>query len=564
MAERLGEDVAEAMRDLGGSALAVIEGPLMAGMAEVGDLFGSGKMFLPQVLKAARVMKEAVSVLQPHLEKTKSAESALAGRGTVVLATVKGDVHDIGKNIVGVVLGCNGLRVVDLGTMVLPDTIADAAQREKADIIGVSGLITPSLDEMANLARLLVKRGIETPLLIGGATTSAVHTAVKLATIRKKVYHVADASRVVGVVGSLLDSDEMNRDEFEKENARAQTALREQFWATSRAVRLVPIEEARRRGMKLGWTELKLVQPKRPGITVIRDYDMRRLAAHIDWKMFFGMYRILGSGSSRFFPKVLEDEKVGSAARRLYRDAQAMLAQIISSKSLRAQGVVGIFPANGSGDDITVWADETRTQCTATIHCLRQQVDKGTAVSEPYYCMSDFVAPAPFRDWVGVWALTSGIGLDVLVDQYRQAGQVDQQVMAEALAMRLAESLSECVHEDIRRTIWGFEDPATPVGRVADPDAIRPAFGYPSLPDHSIKSVAWQLLGAEERAGIKLTDSMAMVPVTSTSGLVFGAASQAKYFAIARINKDQLVDYAERRHVPLEEVKKHLATLFVE
>eukprot|EP00727_Mastigamoeba_balamuthi_P005229 m51a1_g14704 putative methionine synthase (1220) ;mRNA; r:131738-137219 len=543
----LAGDIEETLKE-GRTALSLIEGPLMAGMTEVGEQFGAGKMFLPQVLKAARVMREAVNVLSPLLKNSSGQSSS---RGKMVFATVKGDVHDIGKNICGIALSCNGIDVVDIGTMCPAETIADAIEREHAELVGVSGLITPSLDEMAIFLRELERRRITIPVLVGGATTSHLHTALKLAPLYSgPVIHTSDASRIVVICLMLLDPE--TREDYVREYRKGQEETREHYYATNKNLRLLSLAEARKRAPKYAWAQYAAPVPSKLGVTVFDDYPMDRLISRIDWNSFFALYRVLGSGKTRMYPRIFEDEAVGKVAKGLFSEAQQMLKEIVEKKQLTARGVVGIFPANSINEDVELYEDDTREKVLCTLPFLRQQIDKPNA--EPNYSASDFVAPKGTRDYVALWALTSGIGLEGMVAQYKAEGKVDQQIMIEALAMRLAEAFAECAQEDVRQIIAGqtIDTPAA--------DRIRHAIGYPSMPDHSLKQTLWKLIDPKARAGIELTDSHVMRPVTSVSGIEF-AAPHAKYFAIGRIGQDQLESYAARQGLSVEQVSKELASV---
>jgi 5-methyltetrahydrofolate--homocysteine methyltransferase len=544
------EDAEEARQKLG-RPLLVIEGPLMAGMGVVGDLFGAGKMFLPQVVKSARVMKKAVAWLTPFMEAEKAALAAsgkeYTAQGKVVLATVKGDVHDIGKNIVGVVLECNSYQVIDLGVMVSCDKILDAAARENADVVGLSGLITPSLDEMAHVAREMERRGMRQPLLIGGATTSKAHTAVKIAPHRKDpVIHVLDASRAVPVVSSLL-SDEQ-RPGFLTKLAEDQEKLR--AYHSGAAATLVPISSARENGMKLSFESV--TQPDFIGTCVIEEMPLADLVPYIDWTPFFHTWELRG-----VYPAILDNETYGEQARKLLADAREMLDKIVREERLQARGIYGFFPANRVGDDLVLWKDETRTEELTRLFCLRQQVQKEDA-TQPYRSLSDFVAPTG-ADYVGAFAVTTGHGLDELVAQFKAENDDYSAIMAEAIADRLAEAFAEWLHER-SRCDWGFgqtENLSKEQLIAEEYRGIRPAPGYPANPDHTEKRTLWSLLAVEETVGIKLTESCAMWPGSSVSGLYFGHP-EARYFAVGKLGKDQVVDYAARKGMTVAEAERWL------
>ncbi len=544
------EDTEEA-RLAAARPLDVIEGPLMAGMNIVGDRFGSGRMFLPQVVKSARVMKKAVAVLIPYLE----AERAGTGKraGTIVMATVKGDVHDIGKNIVGVVLGCNDYEVIDLGVMVPAARILEKAREVNADIIGLSGLITPSLDEMAHVAALMEREGMTTPLLIGGATTSRVHTAVKIApAYSQPVVHVADASRAVGVAGALVDRGAREafaagiREEYE-------TVRRERAERDTRERRL-SIAEARANRPVVDWS----APPPRPtflGVRTFEDYPLAELVERIDWTPFFTTWELRGA-----YPAIFDDPRVGATARDLHRDALALLDRIVGERLFRASAVVGFWPANAMpDDDIVLWTDETRTTEAARIHALRQQMAKPDG--RPNVSVADFVGPVGVADYVGAFAVTAGHGVDELAREFEAAHDDYSSILAKALGDRLAEAFAERLHERVRRELWGY----APDEALANEDlireryqGIRPAPGYPATPDHLTKGTLFGLLDAEGRAGIELTESMAMLPASSVSGIYLWHP-ESHYFGIGRMGRDQLGDYARRAGIPVEEAERWLA-----
>jgi len=542
-------DTAEALEKYG-KPLTVIEGPLMDGMSIVGDLFGAGKMFLPQVVKSARVMKKSVAYLTPFMEAEKLAMAArgeaVKAQGKVLLATVKGDVHDIGKNIVGVVLACNNYEVTDIGVMVACDKILAKAAEIGADIIGLSGLITPSLDEMAHVAREMKRLGMKQPLLIGGATTSKAHTAVKIAPhFDGSVVHVLDASRAVPVVSSLLSTD--GRADFIAKNAIDQEALRQHH--AGNAAALVSIEEARLKAPKLEFSDLP--QPAFTGVRVLEDFPLAELRRFIDWTPFFHTWELRG-----VYPKILDHEKYGEQARKIFADANLMLDRFIASKSLTARGVYGFFPANRISDDIIIWTDETRTKERTRLHHLRQQVAKDNA--DPYRCLADFVA-GNGSDHVAAFAVTSGIGLDELVKEFKAEHDDYNAIMAEAVADRLAEAFAECLHKRVRDD-WGYgqgeqlsaEDLIHEKYR-----GIRPAPGYPACPDHTEKRTLWQLLDVEAKTGIKLTENFAMWPGSSVSGFYF-SHPESRYFAVGKLGADQVADYAKRKGMPLAEAERWL------
>ncbi|MGD9571955.1 MAG: methionine synthase [Thermoleophilia bacterium] len=536
------------------SPLEVIEGPLMAGMAVVGDLFGAGKMFLPQVVKSARVMKRAVAHLEPFMEEERERARA-AGRdvdaqGTIVMATVKGDVHDIGKNIVGVVLGCNNYRVVDLGVMVPADRILDAAVEERADLIGLSGLITPSLDEMVSVAAEMERRGMDLPLLIGGATTSKQHTAVKIApAYSESVTHVLDASRAVGVVSRLLDAEE--RSVFEAATREDQEKLRDQY-ATRRARPIHPYAEAVRRAPAIEWRAEDVPAPAFTGRRVLEDVPLAEIVPFIDWQFFFHAWELKGK-----FPDILDDPRHGEAARDLYAAAQAMLETLVTGGRLRAKGVYGFWPAASDGDDIVLFEDEGRATELMRFPMLRQQRVK--ADDKPQYSLADFVAPLStgLPDHVGAFAVTAGLGAEEIARELEAAHDDYSAIMVKALADRLAEAFAEMLHARARAE-WGYDEDLTNDQLIAEQyRGIRPAFGYPACPDHQPKTRLFELLGAEE-IGMRLSENLAMLPAASVSGLYL-QHPQARYFAIGAIGRDQVEAYAARMGVTTAEAERWLA-----
>jgi 5-methyltetrahydrofolate--homocysteine methyltransferase len=528
--------------------LEVIEGPLMNGMAVVGDLFGAGKMFLPQVVKSARVMKKAVAHLEPFMEEEKVERAA---QGRVLLATVKGDVHDIGKNIVGVVLGCNNYEVVDLGVMVPAEQILDTAVAEQCDIVGLSGLITPSLDEMVYVASEMQRRGLEKPLLIGGATTSRAHTAVKIAPAYDgSTVHVLDASRVVNVVADLLSPE--RRSPFDQKNRAEQEKSRKLFEHRQNR-ELVSLEIARENGVSIEWRANDVPQPAFLGRRVVDDVSLEEIARYIDWTFFFSAWELKGR-----FPKILEHERHGAAARELYEHGQELLGRIVSERLLTPSGVYGFWPANRDGDDIVVWDDDARNRERLRFYMLRQQAVKPN--EQPYFCLSDFVAPvgANVEDHIGAFAVTTGIGAEELAKQFERDHDDYNAIMVKALADRLAEAFAELLHERARRE-WGYE----PEGGFSNEEliaekyrGIRPAFGYPACPDHTEKKALWALLGADE-VGISLTENFAMKPGASVSG-IYLAHPKARYFAVGPIDREQVQDYAARKGISVAEAERWL------
>ena len=548
------EEDTELARQEAPRPLDVIEGPLMDGMNVVGDLFGSGQMFLPQVVKSARVMKQAVAYLQPYIEAEKT--EGTKSNGKILMATVKGDVHDIGKNIVGVVLQCNNYQVIDLGVMVPAEKILDTALNEQVDIIGLSGLITPSLDEMVHIASEMERQQINIPLLIGGATTSKAHTAVKIDPqyqLNQTIY-VPDASRAVGVASKLLSNEQ--RDAFvlelqaEYDKVRERTANRKPKGTT------LPYEQAVESGLKLDWQNYQPAAPAFTGVKVFDDYPLEELIATIDWTPFFISWDLVGK-----YPKILDDKKVGEAARNLYADAQAMLTKIIDEKLIKARAVIGLWPANTvNHDDIAVYSDENRSEPLATLHQIRQQTRKNGAGRE-LLSLADYIAPAEsgVRDYIGGFAVTAGIGAEELANKYEAKGDDYNSIMVKALADRLAESLAEHIHRRVRTEFWGYarEEQLDNEALIKEQyQGIRPAPGYPSCPDHSEKTTLFNLLDANQ-CGISLTDSFAMLPAASVSGWYY-SHPQAKYFNTGKIQRDQLESLAKRKQTPLAEVERWL------
>ncbi len=536
--------------------LHVIEGPLMDGMNIVGDLFGAGKMFLPQVVKSARVMKKAVAWLLPYIEAEKDgAKSEPAGR--VLMATVKGDVHDIGKNIVGVVLQCNNFEVVDLGVMVPCARILEEAKAHNCNIIGLSGLITPSLDEMVFVAKEMQRTGMKMPLLIGGATTSKVHTAVKIdPNYDGPVVHVLDASRAVGVAQSLLNAD---NGPLYKATIKADYAQMREAHARNQLARArLPFTQAQANALKLDWAAYQAPQPLKPGVTVFEDYDLAELVSRIDWKPFFQAWELHGN-----FPAILEDAKVGESARALWADAQAMLQRIVGEKWLSANAVVALWPANSVGDDIELYTDETRTAVLDRLHMLRQQMARDPGRDRAHLSLADYVAPkgSGVADWVGGFACTAGIGLEERAKAFEAAHDDYSAILLKALGDRLAEAFAERLHERVRTELWGYaagESLSNEQLIAEEYRGIRPAPGYPACPDHTEKATLFRLLDATRVAGITLTESFAMVPTAAVSGWYF-AHPDAKYFGVAKIERDQVADYAARKGMSLSEMERWLA-----
>jgi 5-methyltetrahydrofolate--homocysteine methyltransferase len=547
-------DTEEARAKLG-RPLSVIEGPLMAGMSVVGDLFGAGKMFLPQVVKSARVMKKAVAYLTPFMEAEK-AQMAAAGevvraQGKIVLATVKGDVHDIGKNIVGVVLACNNFEVIDMGVMVPAEKILERAKEVRADIIGLSGLITPSLDEMVHVAREMERQGMKLPLLIGGATTSRAHTAVKIAPhYSEPVVHVLDASRAVPVTTSLLSED--RRADFVAQHRAEYDALRKAHAAPRRSG--VPIETARARRTPIEWRAEDLATPEFLGVRVLEDFPLATLREFIDWSPFFHTWELKG-----VYPRILDDERQGEQARQIFAEANGLLDRIIAEKLLTARAVYGLFAANAAGDDVELYTDGQRGELLERLHFLRQQSDREG--NEPCRSLADFIAPQEtgLRDSIGAFAVTSGIGLKALVDRFKAAHDDYNAIMAEAIADRLAEAFAECLHKRVREE-WGFgrdENLRTEDLIHEKYRGIRPAPGYPACPDHTEKGAIWRLLDVQAKTGIEITENFAMWPGSSVSGFYF-AHPQSRYFSLGKIDRDQVKDYARRKAMSVNEVERWL------
>jgi len=533
--------------------LDVIEGPLMDGMNVVGDLFGAGKMFLPQVVKSARVMKKAVAYLLPYIEAEKLRTGDVGkSNGKIVMATVKGDVHDIGKNIVGVVLACNNFEVIDLGVMVAAQTILDRAKAENADLIGLSGLITPSLEEMSHVAREMQRQGFQMPLLIGGATTSRAHTALKIDPHYKSpTVWVKDASRAVGVAQSLISAD--LRAPFVAANDADYAEIRERHKHRGDGKRLVSLEKARGQKFRGDWVDYAPPTPQQPGLHVFDDYPLAELADYIDWTPFFNTWELAGK-----FPAIMTDEIVGTQATELYRDAQAMLKRIIDEKWLTAKAVFALWPANSIGDDVIIDVDGKPER----LCFLRQQVDK--PADRPDFCLADFIAPQDSgrQDWIGGFAVTAGIGIEAHVARFEADHDDYNAILLKALADRFAEAFAERLHERVRKEFWGYA-----AGESLDNDAlidekyhgIRPAPGYPACPEHSEKATLFRLMEAERNAGVKLTESFAMYPAAAVSGYYF-SHPQSQYFVVGRVSKEQVEDYAKRKGVSLAQAERWLAS----
>jgi len=584
LVEHIDADTEEARKKLG-RPLNVIEGPLMDGMNVVGDLFGSGKMFLPQVVKSARVMKKAVAYLEPYLQEEKEAnrKAGIVGdgrqnAGKILMATVKGDVHDIGKNIVGVVLACNNYEIIDLGVMVSCDKILEEAKKHNVDVIGLSGLITPSLDEMVHVAKEMERLGFKTPLLIGGATTSKVHTAVKIAqNYSGPVVHVNDASKSVPVASSLI-SNEL-RDSFMLEVSKDYDRVRAQNKNAQGQNKFIPLKEARENKFKVDWNKTEIIKPNKLGTTVFDNYDLNEIATYIDWTPFFHSWELKGS-----YPKIFNDKERGVEAKKLFDDAQAMLQQIISEKWLTAKAVVGIFPAaQVNDDDISLQlssplGEERGDEAPIVFHTLRQQTKK--PAGQYNIALADFIKPAVFAseertkqspgkdsfaslgmtDYIGAFACSTGFGIDEHVKKFEADHDDYKAIMLKALADRLAEAFTECLHKKVRKEIWGYaknEDLANDQLIKEEYEGIRPAPGYPAQPDHLEKLTIWKLLDVEKNTGIILTESLAMVPTAAVSGLYF-ANKEAQYFGLGKITKEQVEDYAKRKNMPFEKIEKWL------
>ncbi|MBE0570550.1 MAG: methionine synthase [Ignavibacteriaceae bacterium] len=553
------EDVEEARLKFS-QPIEVIEGPLMAGMNVVGDLFGAGKMFLPQVVKSARVMKKAVAILIPYIETEKEKNQDTRERGKVLVATVKGDVHDIGKNIVGVVLGCNNYNVIDLGVMVHTEKILQTAIDEKADVIGLSGLITPSLDEMVHVAKEMERRGMNLPLLIGGATTSRVHTAVKISpNYSGAVIHVLDASRSVPVVSNLLNENKEERRKYIQSFKNEYSQLKEDYEKKKSDKSFISLQNARHNRLKIDWTKAKIKKPNKPGVIVLNNYSLSTLRYYIDWTPFFMTWELKGK-----YPAIFEDKSVGTEAKKLFDDANKLLDKVISEKLLTANGVVGLFPANSVGvDDIEVYSDESRSGVKRVLHTIRQQMEKSSG--EPNIALADFIAPkeSGIEDYIGMFAVTAGVGIEKLVEKFEKEHDDYNSIMIKALADRLAEAFAEHLHELVRKDYWGYASDE----KFSNEDlvkeryiGIRPAPGYPAQPDHTEKPIIFSLLDVEKNAGIVLTESLAMYPAASVSGLYF-SHPEAKYFTVGKIGKDQVLDYHRRKGMSIEEIEKWLSPI---
>jgi 5-methyltetrahydrofolate--homocysteine methyltransferase len=548
------EDTKEAHVELG-SPLLVIEGPLMDGMNVVGDLFGSGKMFLPQVVKSARVMKKAVAYLLPFLQEEKKKSGISLSKGKMIMATVKGDVHDIGKNIVSVVLQCNNYEIIDLGVMVPAETILNTAKKENADLIGLSGLITPSLDEMVHIASEMKRQNFKLPLLIGGATTSRAHTAVKIAPeYHEPVIHVKDASRAVGVVQKLLSDTQ--KPEFVETINKEYVSIRERHKGRQERINWLTLEQARDNRLETNWNDYTPPVPAVQGIQILNDYPLADLAEYIDWTPFFVTWELAGR-----FPRILKDEFVGKEASRLYEDAKKMLSQIIAENWFEARGIAGIFPANSIGhDDVEVYINDDRKGVLSTLCFLRQQTRKPPGQAN--LCLADFVAPKEtgLKDYIGAFAVAAGFGIEERVREFEAQHDDYHAIMLKALADRLAEAFAERLHLKVRKQFWAYS-----ADEVLDNESlisekycgIRPAPGYPACPDHSEKELIWDILDVAKNTGISLTESWAMYPLAAVSGYYF-SHPQARYFGLGKINNDQVRDYAKRKGLEFHHAEKLL------
>ncbi|HHB92835.1 MAG TPA: methionine synthase, partial [Thioploca sp.] len=532
--------------------LHVIEGPLMDGMNIVGDLFGAGEMFLPQVVKSARVMKRAVAHLMPYIEAEKDETSSSAGK--ILMATVKGDVHDIGKNIVAVVLQCNNFEVIDIGVMVPAETILAKAKEHNCDVIGLSGLITPSLDEMVHIAKEMERQGFDIPLLIGGATTSKVHTAIKIApNYSHPAVYVLDASRAVGVVRKLLSAElktayanQINAEYAEIIERRANKKVRQQ----------ITIQQARANKFKINWETYTPPQPNFLGTKIFNDYPIAELVDYIDWNIFFKTWGLAGK-----YPQILKDSKVGIEAQKLYNDVKTLLQQVINDHWLQAKAVIAFFPANMvNDDDIVIYTDDTRTQVQTTLHHIRQQMLKKDRAN---LCLADFIAPIGIKDYLGAFAVTTGIGIEQQVAKFKQQQDDYNVILLQALADRLAEAFTERLHERVRKEFWAYSTDENFSNDELIKESyrgIRPAPGYPACPDHTEKATLWELLQPTENADISITESFAMLPAASVSGWYF-SHSDSQYFGTGKIEPDQVADYAKRKAMPIKEVERWLAPI---
>jgi len=549
------EDDTEEARKQADRPLSVIEGPLMDGMNVVGDLFGSGQMFLPQVVKSARVMKQAVAYLLPFIEEEKVDGEASSTNGKILMATVKGDVHDIGKNIVGVVLQCNNYEVIDMGVMVSCEDILEKAKEENVDIIGLSGLITPSLEEMCTVASEMERLEMKTPLLIGGATTSKVHTAVKIApNYTGPLVYVLDASRAVGVAGQLIG--ETTREAYAADIAKEYHDIRVKYENRDKSDNQVSINEARANKFQIEWKNYIPEAPKFKGLKTFENYDLSDLVERIDWTPFFRTWELAGN-----YPAILTDKVVGESATELFHDAEVMLQKIVDEKWLKAKAVIGFWPANSIGDDVELYADESRDEVIDTVHFVRQQMKKRSGKAN--MCLADFIAPKEtgIKDYFGGFAVTAGIGIEEKLELFKGAHDDYNDILLKALADRFAEAFAEHMHERVRKEFWGYavDESFNNNDLIKEKyRGIRPAPGYPACPDHTEKTGLFTLLNARQNAGIDLTDSMAMMPASSVSGYYF-AHPESQYFGIGKISKDQVKDYAKRKDMDLRMAERWLA-----
>ena len=552
--EFIEEDVEEA-RQKYTSPVEVIEKPLMNGMNIVGDLFGSGKMFLPQVIKSARVMKKAVAYLTPYIEEDKIRTGSTASAATILLATVKGDVHDIGKNIVGIILGCNNYNIIDLGVMVPSDKILSIAKEKKVDAIGLSGLITPSLEEMAHVAKEMEREGFSIPLLIGGATTSRAHTALKIAPkYSGTTVHVIDASRSVQTTSSLLN--ENTSDEYSEKIKKEYSELRKQYEKRESSKEFITIEEARKNKLQIDWSSQKISKPNKLGITTFKNYDISEIRKYIDWTPFFSTWELKGK-----YPNIFDDAALGKEAKKLFEDANKMLDDIIQNNILTANGVIGLFPANTiAHDDIEIYTGELRKGLRGVLHTIRQQGKKSKTANN--IALADFIAPkeSGVNDYIGMFAVTTGLGIEEQIEKFEKDNDEYSTIMIKAIADRLAEAFAEFLHKKIRTDIWGYspDENYSNEELVKEKYAgIRPAPGYPAQPDHSEKLTIFKLLEVEKNTSITLTENLAMYPAASVCGLYF-ANENAKYFTTGKISRDQIVDYHKRKGMSIREIEKWL------
>jgi 5-methyltetrahydrofolate--homocysteine methyltransferase len=535
-------------------SLNIIEGPLMNGMNRVGELFGDGKMFLPQVIKSARVMKKAVAYLMPFIEEENKETGASSSAGKVVLATVKGDVHDIGKNIVGLVMSCNNYEVIDLGVMIPAEKIIEGVKEHKPDILGLSGLITPSLDEMVNVAAEMEKENINIPILIGGATTSRAHTAVKIAPVfNAPVVHVKDASQSVGIMEKLKSPK--TREDYLTQLKADQQALRDKHEGRSRQADYISLEEARKNKFKIDADSYEPVRPTFLGEKIFSDYSLEEIAKYIDWTYFFYSWELRGK-----YPKIFDDPVKGDDARKLFDEGNEMLQKIIDNKMIRANGIVGFYPANASGDGIDIYEEEDRQKVRHTLHFLRNQRLKE---EDNNLCLSDYLLPKESKkvDYIGAFFATAGLGVDEWAKKFEKDNDDYSALMLKILAQRMAEAFTELLHQKVRKELWGYapEEKLTPEELIKEKyQGIRPAFGYPSMPDHTQKKPVYDMMEVSKNTDIQLSDSYMMLPEASVSGLYF-AHPDAKYFNVQRILEDQVKDYSKRTGMDIEVVKKWLS-----